>query len=51
MLVKDVMMWLEKLPQYEEVKWERRAGGTIALMVHDPEDPNDDYESAALDAK
>ena len=51
MIVRDLIAWLEKLPQGEEVKWESRRGGIIALMIHDIDDPNDDYESGPVYAK
>ena len=51
MTVRELLEWLAQLPQDEEVRWERRAGGTITLMIHDPEDPHDDYESTPLIAK
>ena len=51
MLVKDLVAWLNELPQDEEVKYERRPGGTIVLKIPDPEDPQDDYESVIIDSK
>ena len=51
MIVRDLIAWLEKLPQSEEVKWESRRGGIIALMIHDIDDPYDDYESGPVYAK
>ena len=49
MIVSDMIGWLESLPQYEEVKYARRAGNTMALMVYDEDDPKDYYESEGLE--
>ena len=49
MIVKDMIAWLEELPQDEEVKYANRAHGLIALMVYDGDDPKDYYESEGLE--
>lgn len=48
MEVSELIDWLGNVPQDEEVKWEQRSGGMIALLIHDKDDPHDDYESDAI---
>ena len=51
MRVKDLINWLAKLPQDEDVKYSGRFSGMITLKIHDPDDPHDDYESDLIDEK
>ena len=54
MQVTDLIKWLEDVAQYspdKEVKYEQRSGGTIALMIEDDEDEEDDFESDSIEAK
>lgn len=54
MITTDLIKWLEGVAQYspdKEVKYEGRAGGTIALMIEDDEDEGDDFQSEAIEIK